>query len=141
MDKSTLKQIRLLAEAGDLASFADTQPQHLRPLFVACGKIEKGELLKTLEAGDKLVSALDSGNTNDARLLEDSFTQLHKTYKSLPAAATDVILSQAPRQARTVLTVAKELDTESVKAIAKDIPAIVSTLSLSLNFDHDWQKN
>ena len=76
------------------------------------------------------MSALDSGNTNDARLLEDSFTQLHKTYKSR-AAATDVILSQTPRQARTVLTVAKELDTESVKAIAKDIPAIVSTLSLS----------
>ena len=58
-------------------------------------------------------------------MLEDTFSQLHKTYKALPIEATRVIMSQAPAQARPILAVAKEMDEKTVKNIAKDIADIV----------------
>jgi len=125
MDEGIFNSLKSLLETEDKLSYANAQPTHLQPLFVAVAKINNKELQKTIQVGEKLANALKNGKTNDADMLEESFVQLHKVYKALPSAATDVILSQAPAQARPVLSVAKEMNTKSVKAVARDIPSII----------------
>ena len=125
MEEQLFEQFKLLVKTTDKISFANSQPANLRPLFSAIAKIPNNELNLTIQAGEKLANSINNGNTNDAKMLEDTFSQLHKTYKALPIEATRVIMSQAPAQARPILAVAKEMDEKTVKNIAKDIPDIV----------------
>ena len=110
MEEQLFEQFKLLVKTTDKISFANSQAANLRPLFSAIAKIPNNELNLTIQAGEKLANSINNGNTNDAKMLEDTFSQLHKTYKALPIEATRVIMSQAPAQARPILAVAKEMD-------------------------------
>ena len=83
MDEGIFNSLRSLLETEDKLSYANSQPTHLQPLFVAVAKINNKELQKTIKVGEKLANAMKSGKTNDADMLEESFVQLHKVYKAL----------------------------------------------------------
>jgi Ca2+-binding EF-hand superfamily protein len=102
----------------------------MQPFFKAVSELPQAELLKTMEAGQKVASAVGGGSSAAGALvgIEEAVGQIHSTYVSLPANAQNSLINQAPDGAKSVLAVAREMKPEHVKSIAKDLPVVMKAM-------------